>query len=76
MSLFGQSKWYIIIFIVLQKQSKIRESLQNLQSAATDKENLVSTGRMLKADLSLKDVLKKYLNIFTYLYYIRNKFIL
>ncbi|XP_046830273.1 geminin-like [Vespa crabro] len=42
-----------------EKQSKIRESLQNLQPAATDKENLVGAGRMLKADLTLKDALKK-----------------
>lgn len=55
-----------ITFTVLQKQSKTRESLQNLQPAATDKENLVGAGRMLKADLPIKDSLKKYLNIFIY----------
>lgn len=64
------------MFTVLQKQSKIRESLQNLQPASTDKENLIGAGRMLKADLPIKDTLKKYLDIFIYFYKICDKLIL
>ncbi|KAI4503464.1 hypothetical protein M0802_001686 [Mischocyttarus mexicanus] len=39
--------------------AKVRESLHDLQPAATGKENLVGGGRVLKTDSSIKDALKK-----------------
>ncbi|XP_046830253.1 geminin-like isoform X1 [Vespa crabro] len=44
---------------ITTSEAKVRMSLHVLQPAATDKENLVGAGRMFKADLPLKNALKK-----------------
>lgn len=47
------------IFFLRLKQDKVRKSLRDLQPSATDKENLVGSGRTLRSSQQFKDAKNK-----------------